>query len=416
MFTKRHLGLAAAALLMTACNTTDLAQQLPLNQNNALLPQNVTGFSAQSAAKQTIQFKWSDRHQLADLAGSGMDLFGVDRKTSSAKARVSAQELQALQARRIPFQVVVEPRMDTRGGLLPGYMTYSQMLEKLQNMAKQYPSLVTLEDVGDTFLKAQGKNNHEIWSISITNKQLRGQKPTVMYTAGVHARELAPVELTMKLAEELTSKYGKDQQITDLVNNREIIILPMVNVDGRVMVEQGNTWQRKNANGVDVNRNFDSHWNYQGLNVPSSWTNGLTSPSSETYSGKAPASEPETQAVQGMYTRKKINMSMDIHAYGEMFFWPLGYSDQPIPEVPFYKNLFANSFKKIGYEGGTSLELLYATTGTTDDYGYVKHKAFSMGLEVGQSFRPSYQEVEQMWQKTRSSWLTMINASGSTGR
>lgn len=412
--TLSSIFMAAAALALAACQTAPM-----FNPANA--PATFQRFGANPAAQQPMQvveLQWQNQAQLAEAAHAGLDLFGAQPELRRARARITPEQELLLRQLGISYQPSMEPNMDRAAGLPNGYMTYAQMTAKLQAMAQQYPQLVTLEDVGDTYLKQTGRApNHDIWAISITNKQT-GQKPTLMLTAGVHARELAPVELVMKLAEELTSKYGKDPQITQLMDTREVVLLPMVNVDGRVEVEKGDTWKRKNMNtsrgdGVDLNRNFDAHWNFEGLNVPNSWKRGLTDPRGQTYSGSAAASEPETQAVQSMYTRKRINASMDIHAYGEMFFWPLGSQREPIPEVNQYRAVYQNTFARHGYKGGTSLDLLYATSGTTDDYGYVRHGAFSMGSEVGKSFRPSYGEVEAMWQMTRPSWLGLIQAAGT---
>lgn len=407
-----YAALGAATLLtLAACQSRTAPFQAPVTS------QRVGAFNASNAQHQVVELQWQNKDQIVQAATSGIDLFGADPARRTAKARVNAEQLNLLNTLGLQVQPTLEANMEARG-LPSGYMTYAEMTQKLQALQQAFPQLVTLEDVGDTYLKQTGKApDHDIWAISITNKNNAGQKPTLMLTAGMHARELAPVELVMKLAEELTTKYGKDPEITRLMDTREVVLLPMVNVDGRVDVEQGDTWQRKNLNttrgdGVDLNRNFDTHWNYAGLNVPSSWLRGLTSPTSQTYSGTAPASEPETQTVQNMYQRKKINMAMDIHAYGEMFFWPLGFQEAPIPEASQYRNVWESTFKKLGYSGGTSLELLYPTSGTTDDYGYEKHGAFSMGLEVGSSFRPSYGEVEKMWQDTRSSWLGLIHFSG----
>lgn len=407
---RNRIGLVLlSGLLLASCNS---AQQL-LGQFAPRMPVGLGSLSAPAnGPKQVVEVRWQNRNQIVNLATSGIDVFGFKAGQRTAKARVTPQEIETMRSQGLQVLQSREPGMDVRGGLPGGYMTYAQMSQKLKAYAAQYPQLTTLEDVGDSWLKTQGKApQNDIWAISITNKQAPGPKPTLMLTAGVHARELAPVEIVMKLVDELLSKYGKDPQITKLVDTRELVVLPMVNVDGRIMVEEGNSWQRKNANGrgVDINRNFDAYWNYEGLNVPASWKNGLLSPSSETYSGPRAASEPETQAVQNMYTRKKITASVDIHAYGDMFFWPIGSSEKPIPEVNLYKNLYNATFSKIGYAGGTSLSLLYPTTGTTDDYGYVKHRAFSMGMEVGSSFRPSYSEVEQMWVQHRPLWLTMLD-------
>jgi len=412
-YAQRIAMLVLASATLAACQNVNpqLIRQAPGQIRSQSTPQ--------ASNFQVVELRWQNRAQVLEAATSGIDLFGANARSQTARARVTPAQAQQLQQIGMQIQPVVEPQME-RGGLPSGYMTYAEMTAKLQGMAKQYPHLVTLEDVGDTHLKKSGSApTHEIWAITITNRKALGRKPSLMLTAGVHARELAPVELVMKLADELTSQYGKDPEITKLMDTREVILLPMVNVDGRVEVEKGDSWKRKNMNtsrgdGVDLNRNFDTHWNYSGLDVPSSWLRQLTSPNSQTYSGTAPASEVETQAVQNMYSRKKINMSVDIHAYGDMFFWPLGFQEAPIPEVDMYKNIYQNTFAKLGFQGGTSLQLLYPTSGTTDDYGYDKHHAFSMGMEVGNSFRPSYGEVENMWKKQRSAWLGMIHFSGTT--
>jgi carboxypeptidase T len=88
----------------------------------------------------------------------------------------------------------------------------------------------------------QGKSpNNDVWCISVLqviNK--KNTKPASLFIGGMHARELAPPEIMYRLADTLTSGYGKDANITTLVDTRTIHIIPMVNVDGRIQVEKGN--------------------------------------------------------------------------------------------------------------------------------------------------------------------------------
>jgi len=404
---RKLLSSILGILLLSSCNN-QLNEDILSNQENLSL-QSKNNFKV-------VQIKIKNNKDLINLASKGFDLFGFDSKSKTIKARVFAEEEQILKNSRYNYSPVAEVNMSSRG-LLPGYMTYSEMKAKLKALADSNPDIATLNDIGDTWEKTQGKSpNNDIWCLTITNKKSKSQKAASLFIGGMHARELAPPEIMYKLAEYLVKNYGKDSQVTELVDTRDINIIPMVNVDGRIKVEQGNNWQRKNTHGtgVDLNRNFDSHWNYQGLDVPSSWIGSSTNPNSETYSGTAPASEPEVQAIQNYYKVKKLNMVLDMHSYGEMFFWPVGYSEKPIPEVNIFKNIYENSFKKIGYQGGTSMSLLYPTTGTTDDYAYVKHKALGLGMEIGQSFRPSYQEVEQMWNELKPNLLYLIKVSNIT--
>lgn len=408
---KSLVVLVSGLSVISACSSNSSNQTVVPEQNNV---QQVSASATRGEKVVEIKLKKS-KDDLMTLNIKGFDLFGFDNKAKTIRARVSQDEETALKGLNLTYKVMPEKNMTSKG-LMTGYMSYAQMRDKLKALADKNPNIASLADIGDTWEKTQGKSpNNDIWCLTITNKEKKTKtaKPASLFIGGMHARELAPPEIMYKLAETLVSQYGKDPAITELVDTRDINIVPMVNVDGRIQVEQGNNWQRKNTHGqgVDLNRNFDSYWNYQGLKVPSSWIGSMTSPGSETYSGTAPASEPEVKAIQNYYNVKKINAVLDMHAYGEMFFWPVGYSDVPVPEAAIFKDLYENSFKKINYSGGTSLSLLYATTGSTDDYGYVKHKALGLGMEIGESFRPSYQEVETMWTQLKPGLLYIIKKS-----
>lgn len=410
---KSLMVLMSGLLVMSACTNN--------SSNQVEMPQVTEQVNANAVrGEKVVEIKLKKaKDDLTNLSVKGFDLFGFNNGSKTIRARVSQEDETSLKGLGLTYKVIPEKNMSAKG-ILPGYMTYSEMKTKLKELADSNPKIASLNDIGDTWEKTKGKSpNNDIWCITITNKDKnknKNAKPASLFIGGMHSRELAPPEIMFKLAETLITNYGKDAAITELVDTRDINIVPMVNVDGRILVEKGNNWQRKNTNGsgVDLNRNFDSHWNYQGLNVPSSWLGQSTNPSSETYSGSAPASEPEVQAIQNFYKVKKLNMVLDMHSYGEMFFWPVGYSEKPVPEVNIFKDLYENSFKKINYSGGTSLSLLYATTGTTDDYAYVKHKAMGLGMEIGESFRPSYQEVESMWSQLKPNLLYLIKKSNTT--
>lgn len=406
----------SVATLIASCSKVETIA--PLEDDNRS-PQAVIDEVMASAAdsnKGVVEIKVTKKDDLVNLSTKSFDLFGYTPSKKVVRARVSKTQTEFLKEKGYSFKTIVESNMGEKG-LLPGYMSYADMKAKMEELASKNPNLVSMTDIGDTWEKTQGKaNNNDVWCLSISNKNKKNTKPASLFIGGMHSRELAPPEIMFKLAQTLVNEYGKDPLVTEIVDTRDVNIVPMVNVDGRIQVEKGNNWQRKNTHGkgVDLNRNFDSHWNYQGLNVPSHWVGDAANPSSETYSGTAPASEPEVQAIQNFYKVKKLNMVLDMHSYGEMFFWPVGYSEDDVPEAAVFKDMYNNSFKKIGYSGGTSMSLLYPTTGTTDDYAYVKHHAMGLGMEVGQSFRPSYQEVETMWSKLKPNLLYLLKISNKT--
>lgn len=405
---KKQVLMALAGLIpITACsNNLNGNTDIQENTNNQ-------SFISSTVKAQVVEVKLKNQDDLISLNAKGLDLFGYDAKKKIVKARVTSTQEKFLNENKFSFQKVLEKNMVTNG-LLPGYLTYDTMKQKLQNLVKQYPEIASLNDVGDTWEKTTGKSpNNDIWNLNISGKKTKDSKTAVLFLGGMHARELAPVEIMVKLIEHLLSQYGKDPVITNLVDTTDINIIPMVNVDGRKVVEGGDNWHRKNTHGtgVDLNRNFDAYWNYQGLDVPSSWLSDLKDPNGQAYSGTSPASEPETKALQNFLKTKKFNMVLDVHAYGEMFMWPVGYTKNPTPHNEIFKNMFNNSFKKIGYQGGSPAVLLYPTAGTTIDYTYEKHKAIGLGMEIGTSFRPNYAELDQMWTQLKPNLIYLLNQS-----
>jgi len=407
---RRYLPLIAATLL-AAC-TAPMAFNSAPNNAPVMFQRN----NAPTQQHQLVSIRYRNEAELFDLSASGLDVFGRNLETQEVEARLSNEQIAMLQQQGV--QVAPQPfkamAAQERAPLPSGYMTYQQMLLRLQAMAQAYPQLVKLEDVGDTWEKQQGKANHDIWMVHLSNHANSNRKPAYLMIGGIHARELAPVEILVKLMDLLTTQYGKDPRITQLLDTRDVIFLPMVNVDGRVEVERGSAWHRKNTHGtgVDLNRNYDNHWNYQGLDVPDSWKRGLSDPNGQIYSGAGPASEPETQTVQSIFHRFKPVLAVDMHAYGDMMLWPLGYSKADAPHAATFKNLHARTVKQLGFKGGTSAQILYPTTATTRDYAYEKHGAISMTLEIGNDFRPSYSEVEQMWNRLQPHLLTFLETPG----
>jgi hypothetical protein len=155
------------------------------------------------------------------------------------------------------------------------WWSYDKIVSKIYELKKQFPA-IEMREVGKTVM------GRPLLSLSVGNKS-----NMIACVGAIHPGESGPEILLTALHDILTS----DPHTFDLCG---IALLPVVNADIREKMTLGAPWYiRKNERGVDLNRNFDAHWEEV------SYGYGLASddPKSPTYRGPYPNSEPETQAV-----------------------------------------------------------------------------------------------------------------------
>lgn len=155
---------------------------------------------------------------------------------------------------------------------------------------------------------------------------------TVLVTAGIHAREHVSSLFAVRQMYKLQTMF--------LPCN--VIFVPMVNPDGNVLVSEGaeafgferdrllalnggNTdfslW-KANAEGVDLNVNFDAQWGEGVQNV--------RTPAAANYIGASPFSESETVALAS-FTRKVMPcLTISYHAKGQEIYYLFSQTGQSL--------------------------------------------------------------------------------------
>jgi len=261
------------------------------------------------------------------------------------------------------------------------YHPYADIVGYLSGLATNYPSLAQMVNVGTT---VEGRT---IWGLRIASPTLPAHAPAVVYFAGVHAREWITVTVPQYLANYLLTQYGIDPVVTDLVNHVEWFLIPSGNPDGYVYTWESDRLWRKNRRdngngtfGVDINRNWGYGWGLSG----SSGT-----PSSLTYRGPYPFSEPETCALRDMFlTHPNTRAQNDLHSYSQLILWPWGYTAQLPDNNAEYQTVGQSMHDLIlavhglNYNFGPTYTTIYAASGTSVDWTHGQRGVFSFSFEL----------------------------------
>jgi carboxypeptidase T len=340
-----------------------------------------------------------------------------------------------------------------------GYHTTAAHQQHLRDVAATYPGLAKVVDYGDSWLKTKGRGGNDLLAICITHIATatdcatpvspNAPKPRSVVYAAIHARELATAEIAWNWIDYLTTSYGSDPTVTNLLNTTEIWVIPVANPDGRRLVESGGNspyYQRKNADdsrgscsspptstnqfGVDMNRNATWAWGGVGSS---------TAACSQTYRGVSAASEPETAAQQNLFNslfkdRRGPNRTdaapadttgtfISYHSYAGLTLYPWGDTTTDAPNNAKLRALAASMARFTGYTIGQGPEVLYGTTGTTDDDLYGRLGVASFTTELGAAgtscdgFMPPYSCVtSRFWPQERQALLVLAQAAAGPYR
>jgi len=318
---------------------------------------------------------------LGDIIQHRITILEVDRSRTSAVVLVSTEEFAWLSAMNLAPKIVPDELAEQKGWKHSAdserdFHTYAQMTTELQNIENTYPDITRLYDLGQS---VQGR---VLWGLKITdNPDSEENEPEVRICGLHHGNEWMSAELPLNLALLLTENYNIDPSITELVNNREIWIIPMVNPDGR----EANT--RYNAHGIDLNRNYGY--------MPESST---------------PYSEPETQAMRNNALQNNFVLSLSFHCSGDIVNYVWNYKSQRVPNNDIVEFLSEQYGSHNGYWVVEGYDW-YQTLGDCNDFSFGCRGDIDWTIEVQSS------NIPQAWDLNRDAMLELIDAAdmGITG-
>ena len=212
----------------------------------------------------------------------------------------------------------------------------------------------------------------------------------LLIDAVIHGSEWHNTETLLNLAQWLISDNETAQEIR---NKLTVALIPIINYD-RFNVS------RKNANGVDLNRNFQYGWDKAGS----------TDPDSEHYRGPSALSEPESKALHDFFLEWQPDVYVNIHEYGGTDFRTLKEACKDYQEI-------YNEYVKVSQEHGVAT---WDGVNHVGDYGeanedatvYANSNGFVLEVKSG---TPTYQEATQEYpERFKCLCIAVMNLYGST--
>jgi len=251
--------------------------------------------------------------------------------------------------------------------------------------------------------------NKRIMGLRLTSNRGPSQKPIIVYHGGQHAGEwIGPMVVTY-IIQYLIQSYGVDDAVTDVMDEFEWHLVPVLNVDGFEFSwssDRYTNWRKTRSmhpenieakgecelvsppencevcTGVDPNRNWAFQWGGAGQSQVVC---------SGSYSGPKAFSEKENKAVADYIESfdDRVKGYIDFHCCGDMWMSPWGYTGD-LPDdneeqsrvgkdvVAAIQNVHGRTYKE-----GPVYHVIYPASGCSNDHVYgALHVVYSYGVEL----------------------------------
>lgn len=265
------------------------------------------------------------------------------------------------------------------------YPTHAEITAKLQAAAAKYPHIMQLTSIGKS---VRGK---DLWVMKISdNVRADEVEPEFKYISSMHGDEITGRELTVSMIEEIGAKYGSNAEVTNLVNNSEIYIMPSMNPDGSERKQRGN------ANGIDLNRNFPDISSGNGASI----------------AGR----EIENQHVMRWQASRKFSLSANFHGGTIVANYPWDSKYDRHPMDAFVQEL-SLAYADLNPEMRSSSEFPHGITNGADwyvvrggmqDWSCFFYNDLQITLEVSHTKYPRYDDIPGFYRSNRDSMFNYM--------
>lgn len=283
------------------------------------------------------------------------------------------------------------------------YHTPARLNSFLEQINRIFPEITYLEPVGTSVA------GNTIYALTLSDRPLEAEpEPRIRITGGIHGDENSTTEVVLRTIIFLINKYTNgDKYYKDLIENRYIVFIPMMNPDGVIQET------RHNANNIDLNRNFSTAW----------------SPGPD--HGDAPFSEPESAAFRDYSLFMGFHLSITYHTGAVIVNMPFDYAslhfDGIAPAeydlVSYIGNVYTTEGRFLETENILNTEYVdngtinggdwYVVFGSLQDWSYIETGCIDYTIEISQIKKPDTEkEIVTLFELNRDSLIAFIESAG----
>jgi hypothetical protein len=263
-----------------------------------------------------------------------------------------------------------DPETPQIGHIIAGHQSYDEIKGRLKTWEQEAPDLVETGTYGKS---SRGK---DLWFIRVTNER-RVPTKVVLITASLHGNEPWSTSTTMAYIGTMLSKYGKDPEITELINTRQVYFVPVASPDSYP--------HSRHVDGVDPNRNFP------GPRAPDR------------------RSVPPVAALQDLFKQIKPNAVISGHTYGRVYLHPRGDSTERCPNHSDFVRIVGEMGRLSRYRVQRACEMYNRPIYGTEVDWYYRNGAFAIVMEFGtHQRRPSLRDTQGEFDRTFKAVLHFI--------
>ncbi|KAG2379084.1 hypothetical protein C9374_007722 [Naegleria lovaniensis] len=277
---------------------------------------------------------------------------------------------------------------------------YVEMTAKMREIHLSFPNMTQMYSVGHSV------QQRELWVMKITSNKVIGappysfnlkyRKPKFKYVANMHGNETVGREVILYFIEYLLNLYKNgDLMVTRILDYMDVYIMPSMNPDGYELK------QRRNANGVDLNRNFIDYY----FGMPDD------------------PFQPETLSIMQWISQEQFILSANLHGGVLVANYPFDTALQKdanysaTPDDTFFRmvaSVYANANPEMRlskrFPGGiTNGAAWWVVHHTMADYNYFAANCYELTLELTEEYIAPESDLDKFWEQNKLSLILYMD-------